>query len=337
MVKLVPREAGFSLVEVLVAAAVLMALTAAALGLARTARTASFAVGDMSDIQQRFRVAADLVRHDLLLAGAGTDSSGPLVRFLPALRPAAGVAGDTDITFAADRITMLYVPQTAADVVVSGTATLVTVPLAGGACARDSSCGFGAGMQALVYDARGPGFGYDVFFVADASSGVLTRASGTFARIYSQPAYVSEVVQHTYYVDTSGSGPSRLMLGDGRSAFPLVDGVQGLSFRYYADPDPSSVSPAGPPGGSCVYGPGPPPAPLLSPLGGVLLSELAGADLTDGPFCGVAPNRFDADLLRIRRVRVSMRVDPPADSAGRRPPAMELAFDVAPRNLNASR
>jgi prepilin-type N-terminal cleavage/methylation domain-containing protein len=332
------RQRGFSLIEVLVAAAILMALTAAAVGLARAAQRASFAVGDMTDIQQRFRVAADLIQRDVSLAGAGTDG-GPLMRFLPPLRPAAGIGTDSDVTFAADRMTVLYVPDSPADAELASAvpATLSTVPIAGPACARDPSCGFAPGMQTLVYDAQGPGFGYDVFFVADATGGVLTRTSGTFTRVYSPPAHASEVVQHTYYVDVPASGAPRLMRGDGRSAFPVVDGVQALSFRYFADPDPAAVSPAGPPGGTCIYAPGPPRAPLLSPLGGASLSELTGAELTDGPFCGIAPNRFDADLLRIRRVRVSLRVDAPAGSAGRQPPPMELSFDVTPPNLSTWR
>jgi prepilin-type N-terminal cleavage/methylation domain-containing protein len=339
MVNAIRREQGFTLIEVLVAAAVLMALSATAVALARAARTASSAVSDMSDIQQRFRVSADIIQHDISLAGAGTGAGGPLIRFLPALRPAAGIAGDTDITFAADRLTVLYVPQTAADAVLAAAvpATLTTLTVSGVGCAHDAACGFGSGMQALVYDAHAPGSGYDVFVVGDASLGVITRTSGTFARVYSRPAHVSELVQRTYYVDASGLGPPRLMRGDGRSAFPVVDGVRALSFRYFADPDPSSVSPAGAGDGTCVYGAGSPPAPLLSPLGGISLAELTAAELTDGPYCGIAPNRFDADLLRIRRVRVSLRVDPPPDSAGRPSPAMELSFDVSPRNLNTWR
>ena len=30
--------------------------------------------------------------------------------------------------------------------------------------------------------------------------------------------------------------------------------------------------------------------------------------LTDGPFCGGGDNQFDADLLRVRKVRVTLRV-----------------------------
>ena len=64
-----------------------------------------------------------------------------------------------------------------------------------------------------------------------------------------------------------------------------------------------------------------------------------------------ARNRFDADLLRIRRVRVTLRVQTavaslrgPAGvlftngglsrSGGRSVPDLEMQFDVTPRNLN---
>jgi hypothetical protein len=56
------------------------------------------------------------------------------------------------------------------------------------------------------------------------------------------------------------------------------------------------------------------------------LSELSASDLTDGPFCGIGTNRFDADLLRIRRIHVSLQL-----------PSLELSFDVAPHNLNLAR
>jgi hypothetical protein len=125
------------------------------------------------------------------------------------------------------------------------------------------------------------------------------------------------------------------MRGGGRTVLPLVDGVEDLRFAYFADPDPMSVSRAGASAGTCVYQAGSPPRPLLAALGGQSLAQLTPADLTDGPFCGIAPNRFDADLLRIRRVRVDLRVA--GQSGGSHPSSFELSFDVAPRNLNTSR
>ena len=73
----------------------------------------------------------------------------------------------------------------------------------------------------------------------------------------------------------------------------------------------------------------------------------------DGPWCGEGDNRFDADLLRVRSVRVAVRVQAAnaalrgigADyvvpgtsrSARRALPDFAVTFDVSPRNLNMGR
>jgi hypothetical protein len=78
--------------------------------------------------------------------------------------------------------------------------------------------------------------------------------------------------------------------------------------------------------------------------------------LTDGPWCpdATSPNRYDADLLRIRQVRVTLRVQAalaalrgPAgvlfskggtsNTAQRFVPDQEITFDIAPRNMNIGR
>ena len=85
----------------------------------------------------------------------------------------------------------------------------------------------------------------------------------------------------------------------------------------------------------------------------VLLTD---AQLTDGPWCpdGARADRFDADLLRIRKVRVDLRVQSalaslrgPAgilftragtsSSSQRYVPDQEVRFDITPRNLNLGR
>src|SRR6478736_6806243 len=108
-------------------------------------------------------------------------------------------------------------------------------------------------MRARVFDRTGPGFGYDVFTVADASGAFLARAAdeGSFSSTYTSTAHVVEVVDHTYYLDGSDPSNSRLMRGDGKTAFPLVDGVRDLRFTYYADPDPASAPAIGAAGGTC--------------------------------------------------------------------------------------
>jgi hypothetical protein len=86
------------------------------------------------------------------------------------------------------------------------------------------------------------------------------------------------------------------------------------------------------------------------------LVKLTEAQLTDGPWCpdATAPNRYDADLLRVRKVRVKLRVQV-ANPAYRGPtgtlfarggtsrggerylPDQELKFDISPRNVNLGR
>jgi hypothetical protein len=78
--------------------------------------------------------------------------------------------------------------------------------------------------------------------------------------------------------------------------------------------------------------------------------------LTDGPWCPDAtfPTRYDADLLRIRKIGVRMRVQVASSelrgpagalfknggtgmSSGRMVPDQEIRFDIVPRNFNLGR
>jgi hypothetical protein len=139
---------------------------------------------------------------------------------------------------------------------------------------------------------------------------------------------------------------------------PVTDDVEELAVAYYGDPSlPVLRRPLSDPEGPWTsYGPKPPdtvvddPAtpsygpgenclftvvdgttivrPEIEDLGSSA-SSLAPLDqrrLTDGPWCPdpSAPNRFDADLLRVRRVRVTLRL-----RGGR-----NITFDVTPRNLS---
>jgi hypothetical protein len=136
---------------------------------------------------------------------------------------------------------------------------------------------------------------------------------------------------------------------------PLVDDLTALGFEYYGDPAPPVLRrPLSDPDGPWTsYGPKPPEAgiddpetPSYGPGENCLFTVIDGATvgrpemaqlgagsalvllderrLSDGPWCPdpAAPNRFDADLLRVRRVRVTFHVR-----------GTPIVFDVAPRNL----
>jgi hypothetical protein len=127
----------------------------------------------------------------------------------------------------------------------------------------------------------------------------------------------------TYYVKSDReAGTDQLMHFDGESTdSPVVDDVVKLEFRYFAE--------------------------------GAL--ELPRDVLVDGPWLTAAAplDRFDADLLRIRRIRVTIRaqvaaahlrgsarqlfVNPGHASVSRMVADQELTFDVSPPNMNMER
>ena len=171
----------------------------------------------------------------------------------------------------------------------------------------------------------------------------------------------------------------QLMQSDGTgNDVPVVDNVVALRFDYYgealppmvrqsiANTPPTTYGPAPSAAAvapwaafeNCLFAPGDVPSPKLPVLGDGTprLVPLAAAELTDGPFCPNATdaNRWDADLLRIRKIAVTLRVQT-AVAALRGPagvlfarggtstggirwvPDQEIRVEVAPRNLNLAR
>jgi hypothetical protein len=133
----------------------------------------------------------------------------------------------------------------------------------------------------------------------------------------------------------------------------VIDNVVGLTFAYFGDPDPPT-SPKPPLGtANCLYDAAGVllPAPTLA--GSVSLVPLPLAMLSDGPWCGTGSSAFDVDLLRVRLVRVTLRVQAASPvfrglgtafarpgvsrSSYRAVPDGILTFDVAPANLTLGR
>ena len=103
------RDAGFSLVEALMAAGVMMVVTGSVFGLLYPARGSFVSEPEVADLQQRLRVGADALSKDLLAVGAGAylgSHTGPLTYFFaPVLPFRRGVRNsDPAGTFATDRI-----------------------------------------------------------------------------------------------------------------------------------------------------------------------------------------------------------------------------------------
>jgi type II secretory pathway pseudopilin PulG len=348
---------GYMLLELLVVASIVCTVLAVVLRVCATAQNIVRTHGDSTDLQQRLRVAVEAMRRDLTAAGAGLSRGslpGPLVdSFAPILPARSGLLGaDAELSYYADRITIVFVPadasQTRLSVGMGADSGPLQVDAGAAGCPPDGTCGFRAGDRVLIYAPDDGDGAHDILTLAavDPATSLLVPP-GPLSRRYDAGARVATVVQRVYYLDRVGR---RLMTYDGdRSDVPVIDHVVDLRFTYYGDPASTSVTPPPPGSANCAYAAGTPPVPLLQDLGGTALVPLTAAQLTDGPWCGQSPGRFDADLLRVRRVGVTLRLEAEGTEfrgagaafanqgtsldAERYVPDVQVTFDVAPRNL----
>jgi prepilin-type N-terminal cleavage/methylation domain-containing protein len=358
--RIVPDDRGFTFVEVLLAAAILLVAMAALLQVVAAGQRLTRVHTEATDLHQRVRVAVERMQRDLVRAGAGASRgsasvlAGALTGYMAPIRPARAGArlADSPLAAYADRITVVFVEDGAWPTTLVATMTTAADPVhvdsGAPGCPAAGVCGFTEGSRALLIDPRGVGAGHEVFTVTGIGSGLAHDAPNPpFARPYEAGSIVAPIVQRTYYLDRANR---RLMVYDGyQSDVPLVDNVLDLRIQYFADVAPSSV--ARPPAGvaSCVYSAALPPEPLLAGFGASGLHPLTLDELSDGPECGAEAAAFDGDLLRIRLVRVTLRVQAAADDVrgasasfarpGRATSSdgqvadVEVTFDVAPRNM----
>jgi hypothetical protein len=319
---------------------------------------------------------------------------GPLTYLVAPIMPyqAFGDAPDSSqgTFFRRDAISFIYVPTTSAQTTLAAPLAPGSLELqlaAAPNCPATTAtqvCGFKSGDRLMIMDQDSQ---WDIYSVDQITAGLAAlrhRGTPTTAS-YDAGATVTEVRLGTYYLKTDESSRTyQLMRHDGwATELPVVDDVVRLDFRYFGDPEPPRLTgkPLDEPGPWTTYGPAPPQTgttrgswppgenctflivngehgPRLEAISGGGLSqvELTQAMLTDGPWCpdAVRPNRFDADLLRVRKIRATMRVQSAlaslrgpagrlflkggtAKAAERYVPDLEVEFDIAPRNLNLGR
>jgi type II secretory pathway pseudopilin PulG len=322
-------ESGFSLIEVLVSLAILMAAMAPIVYVTDSTQRLARSQADAADLQQRTRVAVEKLQRDLARAGAGPGRSawaGPLGSYLPPVVPArtGERSPDPPLTAAADRFTIFAVPEDGHHarlrVDMPDLSAAVPIDASTPGCPTSGLCGFVPGSRALLVDADRAGAGHDPFTVSATTADLLHARS--FSRAYaSATSWVVPLLQRVYHFDRAGR---RLMLYDGdQSDLPLVDHVVDFRVEYFGEAS-----------------------------GTVGLQALPSAALSDGPALAFGPHEFDADLLRVRLVRVTIRLEAAADDVrgtgawfarpGRSSsgysfvPDLELTFDVALRNARGS-
>jgi prepilin-type N-terminal cleavage/methylation domain-containing protein len=295
------------------------------------------------------------------------------------------------VYFRDDAITIFHVPTTASQCTIRDKmpqpSSEVKVNAEPGCPVNDPLCGFEQGMRVAIFDNSGS---YDIFTVTEVQAAALhlQHNRDNFSKAYDVGAVISQMNTDTYYWrQDAATNTFQLMHYDNADTdTPLIDGVVGLRFEYMGDATPPVLrAPVTDPVGPWTsYGPKPPalgvnvtsdswPAgencafrvdaatgtqvsrlATLGPVGS--LAPLTAAQLSDGPWCPDAanPNRYDADLHRVRQIRVTFRVQTsqsvlrgPAGvlfarggvgkAADRMVPDQAIQFDVTPRNVNLGR
>jgi len=393
------HEAGYSLIELVVAAGIAVAAASVAFNVAAPLQSAFSTELEAADVQQRLRVAADVLSRDLTMAGAGAYAgglAGALNYYIAPILPYRFGTSDADGpgTFRADTMTLLYVAPSAAQTTIAAQidSNDFVLNLDPGCPVAQDACGLKPHDTVLVYDPAGH---FDTFTVTGAAANGLTvsrdgstEASTTFGA----GSKVVAAVERTYQLKSDAASHQYQLVSRSPGAnadVPLVDHVVALRFDYYGDPQPPALRTAicepSPRLPCTTYGPEPPPLdvqtsayppgenctfvldptgriqlPRLEALGGDpgggALVPLSESQLTDGPWCpdALSPNRFDADLLRIRSVVVTLRTEAAIDAArgaigplfvhagtahdaNHFVPDQEIRFEVSPRNLNLNR
>ena len=112
------KDHGFSLIELLIALTILLAAMGTLLQVAASGQRLARSHGEATDLHQRVRVAAERLRKDLALAGAGAlrgQLSGGLTGYMAPLVPArtGARAPDAPLQAFSDRVSIVYVADAA--------------------------------------------------------------------------------------------------------------------------------------------------------------------------------------------------------------------------------
>jgi prepilin-type N-terminal cleavage/methylation domain-containing protein len=396
------RDAGFTLVEMLIAMAVMLLILGGVFAAFNPAQGSFRTQPEVADMQQRLRVGTDRLYNGIIVAGAGIYSGaavGTLGQYFAPVLPylVGGLHNDpsSGVYFRTDAITIFHVPTTASQCTIREQmpqpSSEVKVNAEPGCPAGDPLCGFEQGMRVIIFDDTGS---FDFFTITEVQSAALHLQHrppinpDDFSKAYDVGAVISQVNTDAYYWRRDPATDTfQLMHYDlFQNEMPLIDDVVNLRFDYMGEAAPPvlRVPVTEPIGPWTSYGPKPPALGVdvasdswpagenctftVDPATGQHVSRLAslGAPgtltaldaekLSDGPWCpdGANVNRYDADLHRVRQIRVSFRVQTgvanlrgPAGvlftRAGtgrlsdRLVPDQGVQFDITPRNLNLGR
>ena len=344
---------GVTLVELLVATALGIVVVGAVATLVAAGYVHGRVQPEANDAQQRLRAGVEALRSALAGAGAGlvvATGAREAGSGLPALLPQRFAVREPDAELVAftDRLTVLVAPDGSSQAglampLADPGAPLPLAPLAGCA-AGDPACGFRQGDLGVVLDLDGHA---DLVRAASVTGNEIAHVPAVLGTAY-DPARGARVVRAAAraFLFDRASGQLREYRGQAWGV-AVIDHVVAFRVQYFGDAVPPTDHHRADGVATCLTeADGTPRLAALVPDAGPLV-ELTPERLSDGPVCGRAPFRFDADLLRLRLARVTLRVETPSASLrgpdpglfvrpGRAPgatvPDQEVTFDVALRN-----
>jgi len=356
-------EAGYTLVELMVSTAIMVTVTGAVFALMNPSQGNAKTQPEVADMQQRMRIGSDALFRELVMSAAGPymgADRGSLMRYFAPVLPRRVGAIDPDpgegaASFTTDRLTLTYVPNNYSQTTIrngmppgSKEMKVYDVP----SCPKhDQLCGFEEGMKVLIFDREGHN---DVFTITQVQDDAahMQHSGQDLNYKYDDGAQVLTAVSYTYWLDRT---TNQLKRYDGwQTDLPIVDDVVDLKFEYFGDPNPPTEPKPATGVANCLYTAGGALVlPTLAATDGSL-AELTAAMLSDGPYCGGGDTEFDADMLRLRKIRVTLRLQvqsatlrgtntalfmkPGTGQGGERfVPDYTVKFEVSPRNMNLAR
>lgn len=229
------HDRGFTVVELMIASTITLAIAAALANVVAPARAAFDRLPAELELQQRGRTALDVLTQAVRSAGrdvVAAESLGSLGGLLPAVTPLGPAEDGTASMLSA----IVPVANGAQGVLAndqpgpSGEITLSSAP-----CPNASDvCGFLPGSTAAIADGLGQ---FDVFIIASTNAGArLIMPAAALSRAYPAGAVVAEVDHHTFRLADQADGTRSLVRETAAGAvLPVVDFVGALTFAVSAD------------------------------------------------------------------------------------------------------
>ncbi|HMC77218.1 MAG TPA: prepilin-type N-terminal cleavage/methylation domain-containing protein [Vicinamibacterales bacterium] len=218
------RADGFSLIELLIAMAIMIVFGGALLSLVRAGESMARMQPEAADVQQRARIALQVLGSELAFAGAGLDRgplAGPLAQFFAPAAPSAD--GGITIWYVSSRMAQATL---AVPLVPGETSAYIRAPPE---CPiADPACTFSDASTALVFDGHGC---RDVVRVDRVTGAALDVRAGARGCTYPAGAALAQGEVRTYRVDAASRQLLRRDEATGASV-PLLDNVLGMDVEF---------------------------------------------------------------------------------------------------------